>query len=305
MSDVNPSPDDLPPPVLSYAGGFPGASMRGVGFLAVSATLFLPGLAHIYAGRWRRGATWFSISIALNILTLAVVAVPELLWGLLVVPPLIILFYLVICVDAYRVTRRSVSGMAPLSRYVVGVLLLVAFLYITPHGVVNKYIIVPLLKEHWVETFRIRGSGMAPTIVADDQVLCHKGRPFQRWSIVVYELPAAPGNKGILRVVGLPREKVAVIGGQVHINGKPQAHPPEITLYYAAAGMLPSNGWEEEIQLADDEYFLLGDNSASSYDGRYWRESPWGRQLGSIPASAIDGPVTAIYWPSARWRRLD
>ena len=42
------------------------------------------------------------------------------------------------------------------------------------------------------------------------------------------------------------------------------------------------------VELADDEYFVLGDNRAGSRDSRHW---------GPLPADQIIGKVWAIYWP--------
>jgi signal peptidase I len=49
---------------------------------------------------------------------------------------------------------------------------------------------------------------------------------------------------------------------------------------------------EHHKQLAADEYFALGDNSAASLDSREW---------GSVPERMILGKAVVVYWPWYRW----
>ena len=56
------------------------------------------------------------------------------------------------------------------------------------------------------------------------------------------------------------------------------------------------------IQLGKDEYFVLGDNSPSSLDSRFWQtQGPHlegaGFQLGTVPASQMIGRAFFVYWP--------
>jgi signal peptidase I len=48
-----------------------------------------------------------------------------------------------------------------------------------------------------------------------------------------------------------------------------------------------------QFRLGDDEYFLLGDNSARSLDSRVW---------GPVKEDDFVGVVRAIFWPVSRWR---
>ena len=45
-----------------------------------------------------------------------------------------------------------------------------------------------------------------------------------------------------------------------------------------------------------DAYLPMGDNTRSSYDGRYW---------GPVPRTQMLGPAACVYWPvSERWGRV-
>lgn len=61
-------------------------------------------------------------------------------------------------------------------------------------------------------------------------------------------------------------------------------------------------------QLADDEYYVLGDNSRYSYDSRGWTDPPTGpfaaAQRGTVPHAAMIGVAEMIYWPLSEMRVL-
>lgn len=63
-------------------------------------------------------------------------------------------------------------------------------------------------------------------------------------------------------------------------------------LYYTERGEHAQRG---ALRLGLGECFLLGDNSASSRDGREW---------GPTPLSEILGRPTRVVWPLSRWREL-
>lgn len=56
--------------------------------------------------------------------------------------------------------------------------------------------------------------------------------------------------------------------------------------------------------LDEGEYFMLGDNSAASHDGRSWgRVGPWigdrfGYKAGVVPEELILGKAFMVYWPA-------
>ncbi|MGB0716211.1 MAG: S26 family signal peptidase [Phycisphaerae bacterium] len=70
----------------------------------------------------------------------------------------------------------------------------------------------------------------------------------------------------------------------------------------------PYSGWgsqEYPIGLRDDEFFMLGDNTAASKDSRLWDiVSPTlvsrgeGVQLGTVPRDQLIGKAFFVYWPS-------
>jgi signal peptidase I len=86
----------------------------------------------------------------------------------------------------------------------------------------------------------------------------------KRWQIVVFRCPEDASTYCVKRIVGLPGETVEIRGGRLWIDGQGATvgGPP-----YSFAPI----GQPAQYQLADDEYFLLGDNPADSDDSRVWR----------------------------------
>jgi signal peptidase I len=122
----------------------------------------------------------------------------------------------------------------------------------------------------------------------------------------VYHPPVNPTEVFPGRVVGLPGEKVEIVNGGIVVDGKAVPTPgglgPYVELHF---GALPGVGVEgHPITLGPDEYFMLGDNSPISYDGRVWQMAAPGHQRGAVPREDIEGKVTAIYFPLNRMRRF-
>lgn len=131
-----------------------------------------------------------------------------------------------------------------------------------------------------------------------------EGKEVQRWDIAVFKSiePGAEHDTLVKRIVGLPGERIHVRGdGALLINGEPIDIPdymPDVKYTNPqVGGQYGSNGY---AQLTDDEhslipeghYFLMGDNSGSSRDARWF---------GFMPKHHLLGRVTSIWWPLDRW----
>jgi signal peptidase I len=136
-------------------------------------------------------------------------------------------------------------------------------------------------------------------------------RDVQRGDIVVFYYP----NPSLLvkRVVGVPGDRLRMVGGHVYINGEALKEPyartdPEPA--GAAEDNFPPSSysdpevdptwWEQmqrlthhgELIIPAGEYFVLGDNRDHSDDSRFW---------GFLPRQAIFAKPLVIYF-SLKWR---
>jgi signal peptidase I len=146
---------------------------------------------------------------------------------------------------------------------------------------------------------------MTPTLAVNDRfwvnLTAYTSATPQRGDIVLFnptEILKRDGYKEafVSRVIGLPGERISLIDGKVHINGKPLNEP------YLAAGTKTeaepcgANAWLSQPQTIPPKHYLtLGDNRNNSYDGRCW---------GLVPSENLVGQATQIFWPLNHSRSL-
>ena len=135
-------------------------------------------------------------------------------------------------------------------------------------------------------TVRVAGTSMQQTLCGGDVALVTRfdyagGRTPQRGDVVECRFPGR-SDTYIKRVVGLPGEAIAFRGGALFVNGEAVPEP------YVSS---PTEDFA--VALGADEYLVLGDNRADSYDGRM-------PDMGAITADAFLGRVRLALWPPDR-----
>jgi signal peptidase I len=153
--------------------------------------------------------------------------------------------------------------------------------------------------------------------------------------VVVFALPRDPSTDYVKRLIGLPGDRIQVIGGLLHINGVPvkrerigdfvddedgravrrwrETLPNGVT--YAVLD-LQDNSFLDDTQeyvVPAGHYFMMGDNRDNSLDSRVPSE------VGYVPFENLIGKAQIIFlsmrdgkpawhiwsWPwSMRWSRL-
>ena len=118
----------------------------------------------------------------------------------------------------------------------------------------------------------------------------------------------------IKRLVGLPGDKLEIKGHTLYRNGAPIEGAPAFAANAQQEGEFPgykadgrlSEG--RELTVPEGYYFVMGDNSPMSYDGRLWRFASETAALrndpgiGFVPEKEIIGKAVFILYPfSNRW----
>ena len=122
-------------------------------------------------------------------------------------------------------------------------------------------LICSLLRLFVFHTARITGSSMERTLNGGDVVLVYDlayafGNAPQRGDIVECTFPERSGMY-VKRLIGLPGDRIEIRENCVYINGE-----------YLSESYVSSVAEDYAIQLGADDYFVLGDNRADSYDSR-------------------------------------
>lgn len=127
-------------------------------------------------------------------------------------------------------------------------------------------IITFLLHEYVIERLEVHNYSMEPTLSSGDVLITDKlsylKRDPKRYEIIIFK-NKSDGEELIKRVIGLPGESVRIIQGKIYINGKNIKDIDGLDL--PAEPGLATN----DFVLAEDEYFVLGDNRKESIDSRY------------------------------------
>jgi signal peptidase I len=148
-------------------------------------------------------------------------------------------------------------------------------------------LVIFLAVRFGVQTFRVEGFSMEPTLHSNQYLLVNKvsymvGGP-QRGDIIVFRFPQDPRRDFIKRVVALPGEEVEIRGGVVYVDGRALDEPYILKkpLYNYPKRKVP-----------EGEYFVLGDNRNNSHDSHVW---DW------LPKEYLIGKAWVSYWPMQAW----
>ncbi len=176
-------------------------------------------------------------------------------------------------------------------------------------SIVIAFIMAMFIRAFFIQAFKIPTGSMRMTLIEGDLILVDKLTygakiPFtdkrlpairkpQRGDIIVFIYPEDRKKDFIKRLVGLPGETVEIKSGSIFIDGKPLMEPLFSRRYYYNRGDFTQEG--QKIVVPADNYFVLGDNSASSKDSRYW---------GFVPHKNVLGRAVLIYWPVTRIRLI-
>lgn len=164
---------------------------------------------------------------------------------------------------------------------------------------VSLAIIIPV-RYFLIQPFYVKGASMEPSFFDHEYLiideLSYRFHTPERGDIVVFRYPSDPKQFFIKRVIGLPGETVEVDETQTKIYN--DRHPNGVVIDESAylGTDYKISPIKRTVTLKAGEYFVMGDNRASSLDSRFF---------GAIKESDIVGRVWLRGWPFDRWKLFD
>lgn len=148
---------------------------------------------------------------------------------------------------------------------------------------------VLLIHQFVGQQIEVSGSSMESTLHDEDHLILEKlsyhfGDP-KRFDIIVFR--PYPGDKEVYyikRVIGLPGEKVQIIGSDIYIDEELLEED------YGYEEIADGGIAVDSFVLKEDEYFVLGDNRNNSKDSR----DP---SIGPVHKSSVMGRAWLRIWP--------
>jgi signal peptidase I len=132
--------------------------------------------------------------------------------------------------------------------------------------------IVIALPVRWfvAQPFLVAGDSMEPAFVTNQYLvidkLWYRFHAPERGDVIIMRYPLDPSKYFVKRIVGLPGETVSMAKGRLAVIG---SRGKKKTLNEPYVETIVDDG-VSTTTLANDEYFVLGDNRAKSSDSREW-----------------------------------
>lgn len=128
-------------------------------------------------------------------------------------------------------------------------------------------IIIPF-RMFVAQPFIVSGASMDPTFHEGDYLIVDELSYFlrepKRGEVIIFSNPTNESQFFIKRVIALPGETVSVDNDQVRVF----TNQEQIILDEPYLGSTGNRN--KTLTLGEDEYFVMGDNRAVSYDSRMW-----------------------------------
>ncbi len=150
-----------------------------------------------------------------------------------------------------------------------------------------------LVRHFLFKPFYVKGQSMEPTFLAKEYLiideLSYRFREPKRGDVIVFHEPLGTHKDFYLkRVIGLPGERVHLQDSTIIIYN--EEYPTGLVLDEPYINEITEGS--ENIQLGEQQYFVLGDNRDASFDSR---------RFGPIDRDLIVGRAWVRGWPFARF----
>lgn len=189
-------------------------------------------------------------------------------------------------------------------------------------------VLAMFVRSYFFQPFKIPSGSMRTTLIEGDRLFVNKlrygprtapeVRPFlpfvdqwiettsltkwripgfgqmKRGDVIVFKFPLDKNKDFIKRLIAKGGESVEIQNGDIYINEKMVTEPRIKKNYYYNRGEYGKYG--TKITVPEGYLFVLGDNSGSSHDSRYW---------GFVPEHDVLGRAELLFWPLNRWRWIE
>lgn len=163
-------------------------------------------------------------------------------------------------------------------------------------AVISLAIVLPI-RYFLVQPFYVKGASMEPNFYDSEYLLIdelsYRFREPKRGEVVVIHAKGTIKDFYIKRMVALPGETVVIKGGVIAITSA-DGTVTKLTERYLPEGLLTAG--DLTMTLGKDDFFVLGDNRASSLDSRF---------IGAIHRNAVVGRVWLRGWPLDRLMKFE
>lgn len=175
--------------------------------------------------------------------------------------------------------------------------------------------VVFFIRNFLFQIIRVDGDSMNTTLLNNERlfvsVLDVKLGGADRGDIVICHYPNRGGTNFVKRVVAVGGDSIYRKNGVTHVvytatdeNGETievdEMLDERYELYYP-------NGFSDDYEayvLAENEYFVVGDNRYNSHDSRDWNDSSSANDVGPITENMIVGRVRTVIWPISEIRSV-
>ena len=277
-------------------------------WVGVVLSFFVPGASQFLSGKRANGVVWF---LAMEILgtgslwCLASPVVPGKFTAFILAGAYLVL-WIVMLVKSYR----------PVPRF-------------RRFGWISFFLVALLINgldyqgtDHFIRPFFMPTASMSPTLQGNtkrpDGTTARGDRIFvegyaywfskpQCGDIIVFKTTgissALPENElYVKRIIGVPGDVLSIQDGHLLNHGQRVTEPvslANLAILSPGQGQLFSQLYlanaTDTFAVTNDCYFVVGDNTANSFDSRFW---------GPVPEKNIIGRVSKIYWPLSRAGRI-
>ncbi len=144
----------------------------------------------------------------------------------------------------------------------------------------------------------VDGASMEPTLADGDHLmvdkLSYRFHEPERFDIVVFPFQQEENTYYIKRIIGMPGETIQIDEkGNIYIDGKILEESYGREIIRADRRGLAA----EPVKLAEDEYFVMGDNRNNSSDSRV-------KAVGNVKRKDVIGKAWLRIWPLSRFSVL-